>query len=79
MNLTLSVPDSVLEHARVIAHEQGTSVNALVRNYLERLTGRADGEELSERFTQLWSSRAGHSDRQRFSRDELYEDRIGKK
>lgn len=36
-NLTLAVEDDVLRRARMRALEQGTSVNALVRAYLERL------------------------------------------
>lgn len=35
-NLTLNLDDDLLRRARVRAAEQGTSVNALVRDYLER-------------------------------------------
>ena len=34
-NLTLKVDDQVLLHARIRALEEGTSVNELVRKYLE--------------------------------------------
>ncbi len=36
-NITLSVKESTLEEARHIAVEHGTSVNGLVRSYLESL------------------------------------------
>jgi plasmid stability protein len=36
-NLTLSIDEAVLKRARIRALEQDTSVNALVREYLERL------------------------------------------
>jgi hypothetical protein len=36
-NITLSVPEDVLHNARVIAAEQRTTVNALVRAYLVQL------------------------------------------
>lgn len=37
-NLTLSIDGSLLRNARIRALEQGTTVNSLVRQYLERLT-----------------------------------------
>jgi hypothetical protein len=37
MNLTLAIDDHVLKAARKIAAEQDTTVNQLVREYLERL------------------------------------------
>jgi predicted HicB family RNase H-like nuclease len=36
-NLTLTIDDEVLKKARIHALERGTSVNALVREYLEQL------------------------------------------
>lgn len=44
-NLTLSIDDEVLKRARIRALEQGTSVNALVREYLERF---ADADRQGE-------------------------------
>jgi plasmid stability protein len=38
-NLTLSLDDEVLRRARIRALEQGTSVNAIVRDYLEAFAG----------------------------------------
>lgn len=38
-NLTLSVDDDLLRRARLRALEQGTTVNALVRDYLRSFTG----------------------------------------
>ena len=42
MNLTLSGDDEVVRHARQIAEATGTSVNQLVREYLEQLAGKTD-------------------------------------
>lgn len=39
MNLTLSVDDEVVQRARQRAEQMGTSVNQLVREYLEQLAG----------------------------------------
>lgn len=38
-NLTLSIDDDMLRRARIRALERGTTVNALVRDYLESFTG----------------------------------------
>lgn len=38
-NLTLNIDDRILRRARVRALEQGTTVNALVREYLESFAG----------------------------------------
>jgi hypothetical protein len=38
-NITLSVEDSVLKEVRRIAVEQDTTVNGLVRRYLQELAG----------------------------------------
>ncbi len=38
-NLTLAVDDQLLRRARLRALEQGTSVNALLRDYLETFAG----------------------------------------
>lgn len=77
MNLTLSVSDEVLERAREAARHQGTSLNALVRKYLETLAGVRDGDDLARQFDVLWESRSGHSGGWRFNRKELYEERVG--
>ncbi len=37
-NLTLVIPDEVLKSARKLAIDRDTSVNQLVRDYLEQLT-----------------------------------------
>lgn len=36
-NITLSVDEATWSHARVVAAQRGTSVSALVRDYLRRL------------------------------------------
>ncbi len=39
-NLTVTIDDEVLKRARLRATEQGTSVNAVVRAYLEQYAAR---------------------------------------
>jgi hypothetical protein len=78
MNVTLSVADDVLERAREVARQQGTTLNALVRGYLESLAGGRDGETLARQFDAVWRDHSGHSGGWRFNRDELYEERISR-
>jgi plasmid stability protein len=74
-NLTLSVDDDVLRRARIRALERGTSVNALVRDYLETFVGPDEVRraldaivEISER-SQASSGPGGR----RWRRDDVYE------
>ena len=72
-NITLSVDDAVLHSARVYAAERGSSVNALVREFLTGIAHREDRvrqarqriRELSERST----ARVGPRN---WSRDDLH-------
>ena len=75
MNLTLSVPDDLASRAREAARQQGMSLNALVRRYLEGLVGQ-DAGDLAEQFDALWRERSGHAGGWTFDRDDLYADRV---
>jgi plasmid stability protein len=44
-NVTLAIDDDVLRRARIRALEQGTSVNALIREYLESFAGEAPAND----------------------------------
>jgi predicted HicB family RNase H-like nuclease len=74
-NLTLTIDDELLKRARIRALEQDTSVNALVREYLERLAGQAKGQDAIKAVLELAkrsSSGSGPGGRT-WTRDELYE------
>ena len=73
MNITLSVDDEVIRRARQQAEVLGTSVNQLVRNYLEQLAGRRDPLARAEEFARL--SRLSHGDSKgwKFNREEIHE------
>lgn len=77
VNLTLSIDDTLVERARAVAREQGTSLNALIREYIEVLAGHGDGETVLAQFEALWKE-PGSSGGKRFDRDELYEERLGR-
>jgi hypothetical protein len=73
VNLTLSVDDEVVELARQRARVLGSSVNQLVREYLEQLAGRSDPEADAAEFERLSRLANGDSRGWKFDRGELHE------
>ena len=78
-NLTLSIDDSILRRARIRALEQGTSVNAVVRSFLESYAGIEERvaaiESLIERSEGSDAGTRGGA--RTWRRDEIYAGRIG--
>lgn len=52
-NLTITIDGRLLKQARMRALEDGTSVNALLRRYLERYAGVGDSEAALSGFARL--------------------------
>lgn len=75
MNITLSVDDEVLAHARHRAEALGVSLNQLVRQYLDQLAGKSDPNEDAAEFERLSRESKGDSSGWKFSREELHERR----
>lgn len=71
-NLTLVIDDELLLRARQRALAQGTSVNALVRAYLESYAGRDGAEAAMRAFVERAAASGGRSDRD-WTREELHE------
>ena len=73
-NVTISLDDDLLRRARIRAVETGTSVNAVLREFLESWVGKSSHRasavaSLLKRSSRSTSARAGR----RWTRDELYE------
>jgi hypothetical protein len=75
LNITLSADEKIIERARKAAQSMGKSLNQAVRDYLEQL---AAGEEGLDAELEALHSMAGrgNSGGQRFSRDDLYSERL---
>jgi plasmid stability protein len=75
-NLTITVDDEVLKRARIRALEQGTSVNAVLRDVLEAYAG-IQPEQREAVRSLLSQARASAARRggARWSREELHERR----
>lgn len=76
-NLTLAVDERILRRARIRAMQRGTSVNALVRDYIARLAGESEAVEGAAEFLRIVSGAGASSgDAGRaWTRDELHERR----
>ncbi|MEZ5355014.1 MAG: ribbon-helix-helix protein, CopG family [Bryobacteraceae bacterium] len=73
MNVTLSVDEEVLARARQRAEVLGTSVNQLVRAYLEELAGCSDAPAEVAEFERLSLRSGGDSRGWKFNREELHQ------
>ena len=84
-NLTLSLEDDLLKQSRLYAVQHDTSVNALVRAYLESLVNKTKDSEQAERakavaemmrLTEEASRLAQVPDGYVWRREDAYEDRL---
>jgi hypothetical protein len=73
MNITLSVEDEVVRRARRTAQSMGTSLNQIIRDYLEELAGRSSAEDDVREVRELSARAGGHSRGWRFDRQEIHE------
>jgi hypothetical protein len=73
MNVTLSVDDEILARVRELASRRGTSLNQLVRDYLQELGSDLSPDELLVELNSLWSVSTGDSGGKRWAREELHE------
>jgi hypothetical protein len=71
-NLTLVIEEDLLLRARKKALDQGTSVNAVVRNYLESYAGRPDAAQAMREFIEMARNSGGRSEGP-WTREELHE------
>ena len=77
VELTLSIEEETLRRARVRAAEEGASVNAVVRGFLESYAAGGQAAALSSFLSSAAESRAGSGGGGRsWTRDELYAERI---
>ena len=72
-NITVTVPDDVYRNARIRAAERGTSVSALVGEYLRSLSGReAEFSRLEAQQQQIQSQISRFRAGDRLDRDQLH-------
>jgi len=75
-NLTITVEDEALKKARMRALEQGISVNALLREYLESYAGvRSEQQKAVREIIALSRTSESCRGQRKWNREELYERR----
>jgi len=75
-NLTIALDDDLLRKARIRSAELGTSVNAVLREYLEEWTGGKKAQRRAiERFVAAAKRSKAASGGRTWTRDELHERR----
>ena len=70
--MTLSIDERIVAEARRIAALRGTSLNRLVRDYLQELVRTDDAEAVVARLDTLWAEESYGSERS-WTREELHE------
>jgi hypothetical protein len=71
MNITLSAEPEVLQRTREYARNHGTSLNQLVREFLQRLTMQEDRDKVADEFVKNATEHGGQSPEGfRFRRDQ---------
>jgi len=74
-NITLAIEDNVLERARIVAAEQKTTVNAMVREFLADVAGRDERlQKAREGLRELMRNSKGRMRADfKFDREETHE------
>jgi hypothetical protein len=73
-NLTIAVPDDILKCARRRALEQGTSVNAVLRDYLSQFAGAQSAQaNAAQRVLELSRTARSGRGKANWTRDDLHE------
>ena len=73
-NLTITVPEEVLKSARRRALEQGTSVNAVLRDYLSQFAGTQSAQaNAAKRLLELSRTARSGRGKAKWTRDDLHE------
>ena len=73
-NLTITIDEQVLKKARMQALEDGVSINALLREYLEKYTGaNTQYQKVTQEILKIAKDSTAASGGKCWSREELYE------
>ena len=73
MNLTLSIDKRTVERARKLASSRGTTLNQMIRQFLEGVTARSSPDVLLQELDRLWGEETGDSGGRDWKREDLYD------
>ncbi len=76
-SITLAIPPAIVQEARAYARRTDTTLNAMIRNYLESVVssqGKSDAEDPAEAFARLVAEKGAHLRKPyRFRRADAYD------
>mgnify|MGYP001826921415 CR=1 FL=1 len=73
-NVTLAIEEKTLREARRIAAERSTSLNAMIREFLQELTEReSQADQARQRILELCEQSSAEVGPRSWNRDDLYE------
>ena len=75
-NVTLAVEDNLLEDSREYAQRHHMTLNALIRNILQREVGAQARTHWADNFLELTRKAGGNSRGWKWNREELYDRKI---
>ena len=70
--MALSIDDRLVERARKLAANRGTSLNGMIRRLLEEATAATAPENLLRELDRLWAEDTGDSGGRKWRREDLY-------
>lgn len=74
MNITLSADPELVKKVREYAARNGTTLNRLIREYMEQVIGEKDADSAAAEFSRLAREKAGRSPKGfRFNRDAAHQ------
>jgi hypothetical protein len=76
MNVTLALDDELVARAREIAAKQGTTLNDMMRGFLESVAGPRPASVRTAELQRLWDEAPGRSGGRKITRDEAYDGRL---
>ncbi len=73
MNITVSIDDRLLDRARELARKRDTSLNQMIRDYLEEVTASSAPEHQLEDLERMWREDNPDSGGRGWKRGDLYD------
>ena len=73
MNITLSAKEALINKARDYASKHGTTLNSMIREFLERIVQQEKSDTGLKRFLQLAENYSGDSKGWTWDRNDIYE------
>jgi len=73
MNITLSAKEALINKARDYASKHGTTLNSMIREFLEKIVKQEKSDTGLKRFLQLAENYSGDSKGWTWDRNDIYE------